>query len=138
MCSVNNDAVPAEDDETQSHMKPVVLETLNVARYCTHRVISPQRLTLETSNFVHGSAMQSLSLVMSECFLCGRGQGHVSNFYIVYLEISATTSRRYTGDVHNSTVVSLFMTHCLQLNLQLHIIGFVRTCRISIFCTVAW
>jgi len=38
---------------------------------------------LETSNFVHGSAMRSLSLVMSECSLSGRGQGHVSNFYIV-------------------------------------------------------
>ena len=38
---------------------------------------------LETSDFVHGSAMQSLGLVMSECFLSGRGQGHVSNFYIV-------------------------------------------------------
>ena len=48
------------------------------------RVISPQRLTLETSNFVHDQlAMQSLSLVMSECFLSGRGQDHVSNFYIV-------------------------------------------------------
>jgi len=46
---------------------------------------STQRLTLETSNFVHRSAMQSLSLVMSECFLSGRGQGHVSNFYIVDL-----------------------------------------------------
>ena len=43
---------------------------------------------LETSNFVQGSAMQSLSLVMSECFLSGRGQGHVSKFYIVDLEIS--------------------------------------------------
>ena len=33
MCSVNNDAVPAEVDETLSHMKPVVvLETLNVAQ----------------------------------------------------------------------------------------------------------
>jgi len=41
---------------------------------------------LETSNFVHGSAMQSLGLVMSECFVSGRGQGHVSNFYIVDLE----------------------------------------------------
>ena len=30
--------------------------------------------------------MQSLSLVMSECFLSGRGQGHVNNFYIVDLE----------------------------------------------------
>ena len=65
---------------------------------------------LETSNFVRESAMQSLSLVMSECSLSGRGQGHVSNFYIVDLENFATASRRYTGDIHNSTVVGLFMT----------------------------
>jgi len=64
---------------------------------------------LETSDFVHGSAMLSLSLVMSECFLSGRGQGHVSNFYIVDLESFATASRRYTGDIHNSTVVCLFI-----------------------------
>ena len=43
-------------------------------------VVSPQLPTLETTNFVHGSAMQSISLVMSECFLSGRGQGHVSNY----------------------------------------------------------
>ena len=42
--------------------------------------------------------MQSLRLVMSECFLSGRGQGHVSNFYSVDLENFATASRRYTGD----------------------------------------
>ena len=54
--------------------------------------------------------MRSLSLVMSECSLSGRGQGHVSNFYIVDLENFATASRRYTGDIHNSTVVGLFMT----------------------------
>jgi len=65
---------------------------------------------LETSNFVHGSPMRSLSLVMSECSLSGRGQGHMSNFYIVDLENFATASRRYTGDIHNSTVVALFMT----------------------------
>ena len=47
---------------------------------------------------------------MSECSLSGRGQGHVSNFYIVDLENFATASRRYTGDIHNSTVVGLFMT----------------------------
>ena len=47
---------------------------------------------------------------MSECFLSGRGQGHVSNFYIVDLQNFATASRRYTGDIHNSTVVGLFMT----------------------------
>ena len=55
--------------------------------------------------------MQSLSLVMSECFLSGRGHGHVSNFYIVDLENFATASRWYTGDIHNSTVVGLFMSY---------------------------
>jgi len=72
--------------------------------------------------------MQSLSLVMSECFLSGRGQGYVSNFYIVDLENFVTASRRYakltcwlifacselchryTGDIHKSSVVGLFMT----------------------------
>jgi len=51
--------------------------------------------------------MRSLSLVMSERSLSGRGHGHVSNFYIVDLENFATASRRYTGDIHNSTVVDL-------------------------------
>jgi len=33
MCCVSSDAVPAEVDETHSHMKPVVaLETLDLAR----------------------------------------------------------------------------------------------------------
>jgi len=80
----------------------------------TPHVKSPQRLMLETSNFVHGSAMRCLSLVMSECSLSGRGQGHVSNFYIVDLENFATASRRYTGDIQNSTVVGLFMTPITQ------------------------
>jgi len=53
--------------------------------------------------------MRSLSLVMSECSLSGRGQGHVINFYIVDVENFATASRRYAGDIHNSTVV-FFMT----------------------------
>ena len=54
--------------------------------------------------------MRCLSLVMSECFLSGRGLAHVSNFYIVDLENFATAGRRYAGDIHNSTVVGLFMT----------------------------
>jgi len=54
--------------------------------------------------------MWSLSVVMSECSLSGRGQSHVSNFYIVDLENFATASRRYTDDIHNSSVVGLFMT----------------------------
>jgi len=61
-------------------------------------------------NLLHGSGMRSISLVMSECSLSGRGQGHMSNFYIVDLENFATASGRYTGDIHNSTVVGLFMT----------------------------
>jgi len=52
---------------------------------------------------------------MSECSLSGRGRGHVSNFYIVDLENFATASRRYTGDIHNSTVIGLFMTPIRQL-----------------------
>jgi len=75
------------------------------------RILHPMKnLTTETSNFVHGSANRSLSLMMSECSLSGHGRGHVSNFYIVHLENFATASRRYTGDIHNSTVVGLFMT----------------------------
>jgi len=65
---------------------------------------------LDTTNFVHGSAMRSFSLMMSVCSLSGRGRGHVSNFYIVDLENFATASRLYTCDIHNSTVVGLFMT----------------------------
>ena len=47
---------------------------------------------------------------MSESSLSGRGQGHVSNFYNVDLENFAIASRRYTGDIHDSNVVGLFMT----------------------------
>ena len=69
--------------------------------------------TANARNFkfcTHVGHVKSVSLVMSECSLIGRGQGHVSNFNIVDLENFATASRRYTGDIHNSTVVGLFMT----------------------------
>ena len=45
---------------------------------------------------------------MSECSISGRGQSHVSNFYIVDLENFTTASRRQIGDIHN--VGGLFMT----------------------------
>jgi len=61
-------------------------------------------VNLEISN------LGSLSLAMSECSLSGRGHGNASNFYIGDLENFATASRRYTGYIHNSTVVGLFMT----------------------------
>ena len=89
-------------------------------------LISPQRRMLETSNFVHELTMWSLSLVVSECSLSGRGQGQVSNFYIMDLENFATASRRYTGDIHNSSVVGLFMTPIRQ---------WMRLERITVECT---
>jgi len=100
--------------------------------------------------------MWSLSLVMSECSLSGRSQGHVSNFYIVDLENFATARRRYINTQldrrrfvydtwdngrrlgHVMVECTLSITHCLRLNLQLHTISLVRTCRISSFCTFAW
>ena len=102
--------------------------------------------------------MRSLSLVMSEYSLRGRGQGHVSNFYIVDLENFASASHRYTGDIHNSTVVGLFIspirqwsatpthhgwvhmfiTHRPTLTLQPHNFDLFRTCHTSSFWTVAW
>jgi len=41
--------------------------------------ISATANVIVTSSFVHESSMWSPSLVMSECSLCGRGQGHVNN-----------------------------------------------------------
>ena len=56
---------------------------------------------------------------MSVCSLSEHGQGHVSNFYIVDLENFATASRRYTGDIQNTSMIVLFMTpigHWKRLN----------------------
>jgi len=102
--------------------------------------------------------MWSFSLVVSECSLSGRGQGHVSNFYIVdfrkfchskssvYRSCTQFDRRRFVYDTWDNgsrlgrvlVECTLFMTHCLRLNLQLHTISLVRTCHISSFCTVAW
>jgi len=83
----------------------------------------------------------------------------VSNFCIEDLEHFATASHRYTGDIHNSSVVGLFMTpigqwiwkrldrvmfectfitHFPTVTLQLHNFDLFRTCRTSSFYTVAW
>jgi len=47
--------------------------------------------------------MRSLRLVTSECSLSGRGQGHVSIFYIVNLENFSTASRLYSLQVISTT-----------------------------------
>ena len=106
---------------------------------------------LETSNFVYGSAMWSLSIVMSECSLSGRGQGHVSNFYIVDLENFATASRRIQlisttrlwsvfYDTYRTMEatrprhgwVHMFIRHCPTVTLQFHNFDLFRTCRTSV------
>ena len=63
---------PADE---KSSLKGAWLVSGDPFKNFTPHVISQQRLTLETSNFVLGSAMRSLSLVMSECSLSGRGPG---------------------------------------------------------------
>jgi len=57
--------------------------------------------------------MRSISLVMTDCPLSGRGQGHVSNVYILDLENFATASRRCIGVINKLVVstVSLWITH---------------------------
>jgi len=50
----------------------------------------------------------------------------VSNLYIVDLENFATASRRYTGDIHNTPMVGLFMTP---------IVGWKRLDRVAVACT---
>jgi len=45
----------------------------------------------------------------------------VSNFYIVDLENFATASRQYTGDIHNSSVIGLFVTAIGQKKRQDHV-----------------
>ena len=97
-----------QTDDVELCISPVY-RRLAVAKF-SKCPMAPAPMTLETSDFVHGSAMWSFSLVMSECSLSGRGQGRVSYFSIVDLENFATASRRYTGDIHNSSVVGLFMT----------------------------
>ena len=75
---------------------------------------------------------------MSECSLSGRGQGHVSNFYIVDLENFTTASRRYTGDIHNSTVVVVAKRHAgttAKLMAEVLVVGFSRFLAWLIFST---
>jgi len=52
------------------------------------------------ADFVYRWAVWCISLVMTGCPLSGRGQGHVSNFYILDLENFVTASRRCTGVIN--------------------------------------
>jgi len=124
-----------------------------------HPIKSPQRLTLETSNFVHGSAMRSLSLVMSELvFLKWAWSGSREQFLhcglrkfrhsksSVYWWYTQLDRHRFVYDTYKTMKatrtrhgwVHMFIIHWLTLNLQLHNFDLFRTCRTSSFCTVAW
>jgi len=112
---------------------------------------------LETSNFIYGSAMWSLSIVMSECSLSGRDQSREQFLhcgfrqfrhrkssvyswypqlvrgrfvYDIYRKMEATRSRH--GWVH------MFITHRPTVTLQVNNFHLFRTCRTSSFCIVSW
>jgi len=115
---------------------------------------------LETSNFVHESAIRSLSLVLRqlewvfpkwawsgsrEQFLhCGlRKFCHSkSSVYRCYTPLDC---RRFVYDTYkimkgtqmHHGCVHMFITHRPTLTLQLHNFDLFRTCRTSSFCTVA-
>jgi len=96
--------------------------------------------------------MRSLSLVMSECSLSGRGQflhcGHrkfrhsKSSVYRWYTQLDR---RRFVYDTNKTMKatrmrhgwVHMFISHRPTLTLQLHNFDLFRTCTSS-FCTVAW
>ena len=46
-------------------------------RIYTHE-ISPERLKLQTSNYMHALITRNTNLQMTNCLLSGRGQGHVT------------------------------------------------------------
>jgi len=53
---------------------------------------------------------------MTDCPLSGRGQGHVSNFYVLYLENVATACLRCIGVVNKnpSTVIIIIIIIIMQ------------------------
>ena len=102
--------------------------------------------------------MRSLSRVVSECSLSGRGQGHVCNFYIVDLKkfrhskssvyrwYPQLVRGQFVYDTHRTMEVTrsrhgwvhMFITHLPTVTLQLHSFDLFRTCCTSTFCAVTW
>ena len=118
--------------------------------------------TLETSNFVHGLAMWSLSFLMSECmFATWAWSGSREQFLhcglkkispqqvvgIGYRWYPLLARGRFLYDAYEAMTmkatrsrhgwVHMFITHRPTVTLQLHNFDFFRTCRTSSFCTVA-
>jgi len=103
---------------------------------------------LETLNFVHGSAMQNLSLLMcdirpskwawsgsrEQCRHCGlRKSCHSkSSVYRWYTELD---HRRFVYDTNKTMKAT--QTRWVTLTLQLHNFDLFMICRTSSFCTVA-
>ena len=134
-------------------------QTTQFSAFCTaiHSFVTGEPSDFKFGTLTHHSKSHPADEKSS---LSGRGQGHVNNFHIVDLENFATASRRYTGDINNSSVVGLFMTpigqrkrldrvtiECtclLQIGppwpSRLYNFDLFRTCRTSTssFCTVPW
>ena len=118
---------------------------------------SPQRLTPETSNFVHRSVMWSQSCdewvfpkwawsgSREQLLHCGlRKFRHCkSSVYRWYTQLDR---RRFVYDTCKTmkmtrtrhSWVHIFITRRPTLTLQLRNFDFFRTCRTSSFCTVTW
>jgi len=75
-----------------SQVKHIKRTTLLANSYAKYEVCSLSR----SADISWGE----LSLVMTGCPLSGRGQGHVSNFYILDLENFATASHRRIGAIN--------------------------------------
>jgi len=119
--------------------------------------MSPQRLTLDFRFCTWVGHAKSLSCDewvftkwewsrSREQFLhCGLRKFRHSKLS-VYRWYTQLDRRRFVHDIYKTMKatrsrhgwVNMFITHCLQLNLQLHNFGLFRTCRTSSFCTVVW
>jgi len=119
-----------------------------------HREISPQRLSLETSNFVHGLAMSCDEWVFPKWAWSGSREQFLHCELRKFCHSKSSVCRWYTQLVCGRFVcdtyrtmeatrshqggVHMFTAHCLTATLQLHNLDLFRTCRTSSFCTVPW
>ena len=109
----------------EAHHDGVRLSTAEAERYLVASRVRPRCLRVREGQQTPGPTVATVAETISDT-LCRQqlethelryDTNHLSNFYIVNLENFARASRRYTGDnrdIHNSTVVGLFMTHLRQ------------------------
>jgi len=87
-------------------MVPIALTTMNNPIFWIFAAIHSFVLGEPRDKIWHTSP----TLPMKNLPWKGRGQGYVSNFYIVYFKNIATACRWYTGDIHNSVCGDTYKT----------------------------